>query len=92
MEILLSITFSFDHPNQSEFNQTVIKLVEKFMHPPSWVHDIGALPFGDHLIKHMPSAYKKNLQPLIDTALGIVAGRNKEVEKKEVKILIFLEK
>lgn len=91
MEILLSITFSFDHPNQSEFNQTVVKLVEKFMNPPSWVYDVGALPFGDRLIKNMPSAYKKNLQPLIDTALSIVAGRKNETEKKEDLLQILLD-
>ena len=84
MEILLAVTFSFDHPNQSEFNNVMIKLVEKFMHPPSWVHDVGALPFGDNLLKYLPSAYKNNLQPLIDTALQIVAGRKNDEEKKEV--------
>lgn len=84
MEILLAVTFSFDHPNQSEFNNVVIKLVEKFMNPPSWVHDVGALPFGDDLLRYLPSAHKNNLQPLIDTALQIVASRKNDKEKKEV--------
>ena len=85
MEILLAVTFSFDHPNQSEFNNVVIKLVEKFMHPPSCVHDVGALPFGDNLLKYLPSAYRNNLQPLIDTALKIVADRKNDKGNKEVR-------
>ncbi|XP_057301228.1 cytochrome P450 3A8-like isoform X1 [Hydractinia symbiolongicarpus] len=87
METLLSIVFTLDCPNQSDFNKTLINLTKEFTQPPKWVNTVAALPFGQHLVKYIPSAFKNQLQPFIDTALGVVAGRRKEEGGKYKDVL-----
>ena len=84
MEILLSMAFSIDSSNQSDFNKVLVELSSKFNNPPSWVGKVAALPFGNKLVKYLPCAYKNQLQPFIDTATKIVAERKISTEKKEV--------
>ena len=84
MEILLSMAFSIDCPNQSNFNKVLVELSSKFSNPPYWVKKVAALPFGKKLVKYLPCAYKNQLQPFIDTATEIVAEKKMSTEKREV--------
>ena len=84
MEILLSMAFSIECPNQSDFNAMFVELSSKFINPPSWVGKVAALPIGNKLVKYLPCACKNQLQPFIDIATKIVAERKISTEKKEV--------
>jgi len=91
MQTLTSLTFSIDCPNQSDFNNSLIKLMKNFTNPPTWVHQIAALPYGERLLQYIDGAGKNQLQPFIDTALGIVGERrNGENSNKKEDILQIL--
>ena len=89
METLLSISFSIDCPNQSEFNKTLNDLVKKFVWPPKWIHLLSTLPLATTFLKHFPMAFKSSLQPFIDTATRVIEGRLKE-ESDDEKVMHFL--
>lgn len=89
MEILTKLVFSLDVPNQSDLNKTLVSLSQSICKPPYWINIIAALPFGRHLVKYIPSAYKNQLQPLIDIAVKLVTERRQEKDGKSKEVCIL---